>query len=190
MALPEIDGFDLNGAVARLRGKQDRVVLLLNSLYTNNKDARIKLEEFTAANDLDGAKRLVHQIKGSAASLGAEALSAQAAQLEITFQAAEIADIDTQLSLLQQRLDELEKCVELINQSDVGSVKRMCQLLHDIEKHLHYDLAKSLSLVEELKLNFSHSQNADVVDLVERQLIDFRLDDLRTTIRSFISKHD
>lgn len=82
MELPQAEGFDLRGAIQRLRGKQSRVIDLLKRFADSSAQAHEHIAAHIKNNDIESARRLAHQLKGSGANLGANALSQKAAIIE------------------------------------------------------------------------------------------------------------
>ena len=73
---------DAPAALARLEDNQVQYARLLSRFAENQAEAVIRLEQAIAENDLAQAQRLIHTLRGLAATIGANQLSKTAAELE------------------------------------------------------------------------------------------------------------
>jgi signal transduction histidine kinase/CheY-like chemotaxis protein/HPt (histidine-containing phosphotransfer) domain-containing protein len=73
----------MEGTVQRLRLQWPTYTGLLNKFVSEYGDVAARIEQACAAGQRDAARRLVHTIKGTAATLGADLLSQHAAALEL-----------------------------------------------------------------------------------------------------------
>ncbi len=80
--LPRIDGLDAEAGVARMRGRVDAYAALLERFADHHAGDGARIRDALARGDDEDARRLVHSLKGVAASLGALDLPAAAAALE------------------------------------------------------------------------------------------------------------
>ncbi|CAD5374901.1 putative Histidine kinase [Rubrivivax sp. A210] len=81
-ALRGLDGLDFDGALARLRGKADRLVALLRLFARQHLPDPALLREELESGNLDAAGRRMHRLKGAASQLGLVALAADAHGIE------------------------------------------------------------------------------------------------------------
>ena len=79
---PELPGIDVAGGLVRVNGNKALFKKLLSSFYQNNKGARQEIESALKAGDLKLAERLVHTVKGVAATIGADVLAKASQPLE------------------------------------------------------------------------------------------------------------
>ncbi len=75
-------GVDIVTAIGRLGGRHDTYARMLKAFIKELLSMRSQLTEMCGAGDLQGVSRLLHTLKGLAATFGATALSAAAAQGE------------------------------------------------------------------------------------------------------------
>ncbi|REL28362.1 response regulator [Thalassotalea euphylliae] len=80
--LPAIAGLDTESALARIAGNIPLYLSLLEKFVTNHSQAISHLRQLLTTNDIDGAVRATHTLKGVTASIGATELSLTLAQLE------------------------------------------------------------------------------------------------------------
>jgi len=81
-SLQAIPGLDVEAGLKVVRGKLPNYLRLLNMFGTLHRDDQARLREKLAAGDRDGARLIVHSLKGVAANIGAVDLRSQAAALE------------------------------------------------------------------------------------------------------------
>ncbi len=77
-----IEGLDLQAGLRRVMGKESRYLALLREFAATQADAPERAEAALAAKDRAAAERIAHTLKGLAATIGADALTAQANTLE------------------------------------------------------------------------------------------------------------
>lgn len=130
---PQLPGFDLEAAVRRVNGKWDRLRKLLISFAETNREANGVLRSLLEEAEFAKARDLLHQIKGSAANLGAVALAAAAAELENLLKAGET-------TLPSPLLDEFALCVGQLAEAECvlkamdadGDIDQFEQMRHSI----------------------------------------------------------
>lgn len=92
--------------VSRVVNNRGLYAKLLGRFCTSEKDAASRIAEALSANDMEKASHLTHSLKGTAANLGAEALSQAALELESFVKAGGSGDSAPLLAELQRILDE------------------------------------------------------------------------------------
>jgi CheY-like chemotaxis protein/nitrogen-specific signal transduction histidine kinase len=85
--LPELPGFDLETALARVQGKRSLLARLLRSFAEQHQELLERCRKSLQAGDFTAAAREIHTIKGMAANLGAQELVACAQRLELELKA-------------------------------------------------------------------------------------------------------
>jgi PAS domain S-box-containing protein len=85
--LASLPGMDVQRGRAALLGKTEKYLEFLGRLVATHGDDMSRLEECLAAGEVEAARRLAHTLKGTAATLGADDLSATAAHLEALIKA-------------------------------------------------------------------------------------------------------
>ena len=97
-------GLDLAGLRDRLHGNETLLWELLAIFVELEADAGRVVADMIAHGDVEGARRKAHDLKGSAANLGAIAISTSGAALEDALKAGR--NVDTALARLRRDLDE------------------------------------------------------------------------------------
>jgi len=93
LRLAAVPGMDVARGVAAMMGKRDRYLDLLVRFMASHGDMLQRLQAALDAGDHAAARFVAHGLKGAAATLGADALTAHAAQLEIWLRAPADAEI-------------------------------------------------------------------------------------------------
>ena len=81
-ALPKLPGIDVEAGLVRVNGNVDLYRKILSSFYQNNTGTKLEIENALEAGDLELAGRLVHTVKGVAATIGADRLAKVSQPLE------------------------------------------------------------------------------------------------------------
>jgi signal transduction histidine kinase/CheY-like chemotaxis protein len=79
---PAIEGIDTAGGLRRMLGKRDLYASLLKDFADAEQNTAEAIRTALASNDVEGARRIAHTLKGSAANVGAGAVRDLAATLE------------------------------------------------------------------------------------------------------------
>jgi len=82
-SIPVLKGFDTEEGLSRVAGNKTLYVDLLHRFLTNHAHDAEEIKNALRENDSQRAKRVAHSVKGVSGNLGAEALSAAAAALEV-----------------------------------------------------------------------------------------------------------
>ena len=107
-ALHHIDGLDVEQGLRRVLGKQPLYLNMLRKFRAAAQHTLADVAAALAAGDVATAERLAHTLKGTAASIGAEPVQAQAARLETALREQRLpAEIDPLLAACAQVLDPL-----------------------------------------------------------------------------------
>ncbi len=102
--LPNIDGIDLPGALARCGGNPTLLRKLVGRFADTQADFAARFDQLLQTNR-DEARRAAHMLKGTAANLGVMAVSSQAAELEAAMlESAHDAVVHHMLDELQHEL--------------------------------------------------------------------------------------
>ncbi len=81
-SLKKLSGFNLNNLMNMVGNDEELVIQLLLTLREDTTSSLTDIEACLNAKNLEGAKKLVHTIKGSSGNLGAVSLHATAEILE------------------------------------------------------------------------------------------------------------
>jgi len=104
-AFPEIEGVDFQDGMLRLGQNKTLYLKLLQMFIKEHQYSVDDIKQKLAAGDIEGAKLKAHTLKGVGANLGAKALSAIAAELEIQFKEKQSNQkIDPKLLILSENI--------------------------------------------------------------------------------------
>jgi len=105
---PGVQGIDADSALRRLMGNQELYVRTLRQFCSQQEGVADAVRRALDAGDSDGARRLVHSLKGGAGTIGATELAAQAAALEAEIAAHQAKHrLDPALDILESNLGQL-----------------------------------------------------------------------------------
>ena len=130
--LTELSGFDVDAGLARLQGNHQLYKRLLRDFGNNYAKTAAEIKLRIEANDLKGAHKLIHDLKGLAGNLSATRLQVAAVALEAT-----VKDIDCERS---ERLAKFAELEEAMNQA-LDSVRSL-ELAPDVEADMHKEHTK------------------------------------------------
>lgn len=188
--LPDLPGFALAPALARLRGKWPFLERLILSFCKQNHQADEKLKAFLIAGHHEEACRLAHQLKGSGANLGAESLSATAADIEEHLKAHK--DLPQVLiTKLSQEIENLRRCEILLakpgearSNQEVPSHQDLSPLLKNLMTCLDADLGKVQDVIDQLQAR-AVGDHAPLVSRIQTAYDQFKLDEIRQLITDY-----
>jgi CheY-like chemotaxis protein len=112
--LAGVPGMNVERGLRSLLGKTEKYIGFLARLVASHGDDMHRLAECLAAGDTEAARRLAHTLKGTAATLGADALSASAARLEALIKA---APPGLGLDALRPEMDAVHQALETLAQA-------------------------------------------------------------------------
>jgi len=109
----ELKDFNLKRALDST-GDNEELVIRLIEIFSNQWDSKVpELEQALNENNADIAERIAHNIKGSAASIGAELISETAYQLEKSAKSKQLANA---IPLISSLKDKFVKFTEQLSQ--------------------------------------------------------------------------
>lgn len=113
-ALPEaIEGLDVASGLRFVMEKRDLYLKLIERFVSGQRDFEAAIRRALDAGDQEGAERRAHNLKGSAATLGASGISSLAAELEGALRREEAAPhIEARLAALMLPLATLIEALE------------------------------------------------------------------------------
>ena len=119
-ALNNIAGLDVESGLKRVRGKLASYARLLEIFARDHRDDVAILRMHLEAGEITDAQRLVHTLKGAAATLGAMALSQRAVDLELALrEQASPEDIETRIVAVEASLIPL--LADIQHMADAGT---------------------------------------------------------------------
>ena len=110
--MEKLAGLNVQEALQRLLGNEELYQKLLQEFALDQETAVAGAKEAMLQEDWELAVRTAHTLKGSAANLGAMALSKAAAQLELALRAK-----DASVELFQQAQEELQRVLSSIREA-------------------------------------------------------------------------
>ena len=156
VALPKIDGVDVELGLRRVLGKLPRYIKMLHSYVASQEHAPASIREALDVRDYETAERLAHTAKGVAGNIGATELQATAAVLErLIKEKSDDKLIEPQLALFA---GSLAKVVEHIKVALLPEEHKPSPEVLDPEKS-----TKVLAKLAELLIN----DESDALDILE-----------------------
>ncbi len=159
-ALPELPGVRVEEGLRRMGGNLAAYYAVLEKFRNNQQHLAAELAESLQRGDNRSAERLAHTLKGVAATLGAEEIGKQAAELEKTLR--EDATVSApQLASLAEQLNALFAAIDLaIDARCAAQPERLP------------DLAEIPALLDELKnqLQMFDTQSIDTMDKIRQRI--------------------
>ena len=171
-------GFDFADATMRLQGNRSLLESLIKKFSEKEVNAGTRIDQLIDEGEFDQARRLAHQLKGTAANLGATALSASAKEVEFSLKesrAVSRASIHNLTNELQH-LKDVATHLELI---------KHLQKLNDV---VRFDLAQAFVVMEEIKAFTSNQEQQNTVKKLENLLESLDTDALETELELFVQQ--
>jgi len=130
-----IEGIDVAKGISRTGGSESIYIQVIDAYYENGKKLVTEIEDAKASGDIELFTIHVHALKSASASIGAQALSDMAAELEHAGENADIAFIndntDVFLTELQVILGNMGKVLAEINVSETDEIRRHLRAFRD-----------------------------------------------------------
>ena len=164
-SLPALSGIQFEKGLARLGGNRDLFEKLLLQFRDSHKGAVGEIKTALEEEDMELAARIAHTVKGVAANLGAEDLSASAGVLEKQIKEGDARPEDNALEQFRTHLNEVLEGLEALGpqaddegttgpeaQGPAGSVDRAVvePLLAEVANLLESDLIEATNRLEVL----------------------------------------
>ena len=178
MTIPALEGIDTAKGLSQCLGKPALYLRILGNFVKDFAASSTQLEQASAQADWPLARRTAHSLKSAAATLGADALSEHAKQLEHIYadnHSAPPALLHTLEQELQRVLALLRPIVQAADQepqapmpmpmpapaTDYGPV------LDKLQTYLEHDDAKALRCLDTLQHALAPQASADVLSKIE-----------------------
>lgn len=196
IVLPEIEGFDVEEAVARLNGNFDLWRKLSIQFCDMFVDSRDELEQYLATDSYQSMAELTHRIKGTGANLGAMTIANAAAAVEAAIKSDQFADVSALIEILSNALRQLPEIKSLLHDAETvpdrplntRSVERahVIELLEGIKSVLNADYTESENLVNSLSRLCDGSDFAEIAQHIHNCFDDFEYDELLAAVDEFV----
>ncbi|MDU9409961.1 response regulator [Pseudomonas sp. zfem001] len=190
-AFPDIAGVDVQAGLRRVLNKRPAYEALLRKFVQGQAGAVETTRIALAEGLIEDAVRALHTLKGTAATIGAEALANQAGQLEDALKLGQPdASFDAQLGALAEHCAELIDCVlrvlpaQALTEAAQGDIDwpRIRLLVARLELLLSDDDSDAIELFEQEAALFKAALGAYFVAL-ERAINSYILDDALAALR-------
>ncbi len=183
-ALPDLPGFELAAALQRLHGDRAFHARLAGGFIDEQSGLLQRLQAAASSGDAGLLLRELHTLKGLAATLGAMALSLQAAQAEEQVRAQGVAALASQLPLLQPLLHDSIAALRVLQRDFTppvastasGWAQRSAAQLDELGLLLHNQDMRALEVFARLRQQVEDPADADFQALEQAILyLDFSL---------------
>ncbi|WP_028876069.1 Hpt domain-containing protein [Teredinibacter turnerae] len=189
-------GFDVGAGVDRLRGNESKLLRLVKMFCESYMQAGEEIERLYKQGDLTNLQRLTHQIKGTAANVGAMAISRLAASIETPIKLggkevdeealAALLDKLTDLRALHTALSDLECQLTGVCENGTLTKDDFLRELSVIKIELEADVASAMDMVERLKVSAKGTEYETESAKVDTMLMSFQLDELNEYIDNLL----
>jgi len=199
ISLPSLKGFNFTMATTRLNGNVGLLRKLLLSFCDMYENAGPKLSVLLQQAEYDEITVMAHQIKGSGANLGADAIASAAAAIENAVKSnrteslpdlvREFGLVNIGLSdlrdLLQQSVTDIPQRDEPNRTTESVGREQVAEMLEAIKHSLNVDYTECENLVASLSRFCSNSKYSVVADKVSLLFSEFEYDQLEQEIEKF-----
>ncbi|MBF0271488.1 MAG: PAS domain S-box protein [Magnetococcales bacterium] len=115
---PDLAGIDTREALERFGGDQALLKRLARQFVTRHRDSVSRVEERLDAEDPEGARALLHGIKGVSGNLSAHEIFTQASRLETLAKAGDVNGCREGLEALRTGMERLIRAIETLEKAD------------------------------------------------------------------------
>ncbi len=149
--LTGIPGMNVARGLLALGGKTEKYLNLLQRFIKSHAGDMTLLTSRLAEGDQDSARRLVHSIKGTAASLGIERLAELAGNLEEQFRARQhvaLSDISAEMSAITQEFSSLAEVLPIVAVPELEPLMPLQAVLEELAQLLEHNDTAAIVLFE------------------------------------------
>ncbi len=136
VAFPNIEGVDFQEGMLRLGQNKTLYLKLLQMFIKEHQNSVMDIKQTLTAGDVEGARLKAHTLKGVGANLGAKALSAIAAKLEIQFKTKNQLDVDTNLLVLDENIARFIEGINRISENETKNTPAAETLVLDFKSQV------------------------------------------------------
>jgi len=176
----EIPGIDTQTALKRTGGNRQRYESFLQRFAVSQADTVKEVRASLATNDLEKAQRTAHSLKGAAANLGANALAASAASVEMAIKTrgsveSPLAELEKSLAATVAAIHEAlpQQPSEPSVSGGNGDLTFATPALSRLKKLLEADDSEAAEFIVEARGTLSAVLNAREVESLEQMVGDF-----------------
>ncbi len=189
-SLEGVSGTFLASGLQRVGNNLELFKRMFSQFRAGNRDTVVNIRSALAQNDLATAERLAHTVKGVAANLGANQLSALGAKLEQAFRSGEldevevlIAELETELGIVNEEMERFEAATaqpEQASEQGQGGTEIdrefVGQRLARLARMLEERMVDSLEQVEELDSQLSGGEVKVKWERLKENVYSFEMD--------------
>jgi two-component system sensor histidine kinase/response regulator len=192
MDFSAISGLDADQGLNRLRGNRTAYIRLLRSYALHPADDLSALRQRLAEGDRLEARRIVHSLKGAAATLGATQVQNCAAELEAAIQRGKaLSELESAIEILEMARAELTTAiVQALPDEDCAAVAVDWALLRGIVARLDALLAENDMQANEVFRDAAPMLRAGLgppISVIERQINAFEYERALTLLRGAVA---
>ncbi len=191
--IPELEGFDLPGALKRLRGKWHRLKPYIISFAEENQYADKVLNDFLADKNYEEAARHAHKIKGSAANIGAVDISRTADSIERVLKSGEtvvpkklLEKFYSDVKILYKSIDILREDTEDDHGGEEVCRNKVTSLLSEIDENLESDLGSVSETIDKLCDVSKGTEYYALAKNINEAFNKFQLPEMHKMIKGFL----
>lgn len=193
---PPMTAFDIEATLQRLLGRKDLLCRVMQAFAQSSAESERLLRHHFAQQDFQSAQALAHQIKGSAANMGAMQLSAVAAEIEQQLKQGLRTTPEILLSQFGEalqavltdiaRLDALPSATSTQSwqKLDRAAVERSVQI---IEHCLRTDLGKVQQEMQTLSRLVAGSELQVTMNALNRAFDQFQMTEVASLLQAFMA---
>ena len=196
-ALEGVSGTFLASGLQRVGNNLELFKRMFSQFRVSNKDTVANIRAALAQNDLATAERLAHTLKGVAANLGANPLSAVGAKLEQAFRGGKldeveelIAELETELVVVSEEMERFEAATAKPEQErgfTAMDIEFVAPRLVQLAKLLQNRMLDSLEQVEELDSQLSGGEVKAEWERLKENVYSFEMDLALTDLKLIAS---
>lgn len=199
LGIPALEGFEIPDALKRLRGKWKKLKALILTFAKENLLAHEKLTALLDKGDTEAAIYLLHKIKGSAANIGAMALSRVAGEIEDILKEGAHDVSETLMARFSHNVELLTQCIDVLEESEPEGTEKgvsnpglakseVEKILAKIEKNLHSDLGKVSENIDKFKHLSQGSEFETLAKNIGESFASFNVTNIEAEIRQFLNQ--
>ncbi|MGN7613832.1 response regulator [Magnetococcales bacterium HHB-1] len=182
----DLPGFDCDTALMRVGGNWSAYRKILQKVLASEADVIDRIQKSLEADDIQGAERAAHTLKGVSGTIGATMLQSVAAELEACFRG-EADDQKVLSSLMQQVEETLAETLLIIQQALQSS-----EIVTQNQSYCVADVQEKLALLQEQIDNFDSSAEetaAVLLDLLKASPLVASAEQLNAALASYAFDH-
>ncbi|NIB39928.1 response regulator [Pseudomaricurvus alkylphenolicus] len=195
--LPQgLPGVDLTSGLNRVRGNRQLFYKLLVEFFEDHRRQPEELNAALAEGDMKRVRKIAHNLKGAAGNLGAQDLSAMAAEVERTLAGAATISVNIEplRACLQQVLDGLAPLADRKLRAPATSAvavswPTLSAQLQSLRALLHDANPQALELMRDIRAALQ-GRRAELLEELEQQINAFQFEDAEAALHSLVMALD